>query len=269
MHDDLAVSCEANPRQTDRLPVTALLALAMTGFTAILTETLPAGLLPQIASGLAVSPSQAGQLVTAYAMGSIAAAIPLTAMTQGWRRKPTLLIAIAGFLIFNTIAAASSRYPVTLAARFLAGVADGLAWGMLAGYARRMVPDRLQGRALAIAMVGTPVALSIGVPGGALMGATIGWRPAFLAMSVTTLVLIGWVVWKVPDFPGQPAAERQRIAPIFLRPGIRPILGVIFLWMTAHNVLYTYIAPYAGLAGLASHVDQLLLGFGLAALGGI
>lgn len=39
-------------RPLDRLPVAALLALAMTGFTAILTETLPAGLLPQIASML-------------------------------------------------------------------------------------------------------------------------------------------------------------------------------------------------------------------------
>jgi len=37
-------------RERDRLPVSALLALAMTGFTAILTETLPAGLLPHIAA---------------------------------------------------------------------------------------------------------------------------------------------------------------------------------------------------------------------------
>lgn len=269
MATQAAPPIEAITSERDDLPITALLALAMTGFTAILTETLPAGLLPQIASGLAVSPSHAGQLVTAYAVGSIAAAIPLTTMTQGWRRKPTLLIAISGFLVFNTVTAVSDHYPVTLAARFLAGVAAGLAWGMLAGYARRMVPDRLKGRALAVAMVGTPLALSIGVPGGAFIGATIGWRPAFLAMSATTLVLIGWVVWKMPDFAGHSAAERQRVIPVFLRPGIRPILAVIFLWMTAHNILYTYVAPYAERAGIAGHVDLLLLGFGLAALAGI
>ncbi len=269
MATQAAPPIEAITPGRDGLPIAALLALAMTGFTAILTETLPAGLLPQIASGLAVSPSQAGQLVTAYAVGSIAAAIPLTTMTQGWRRKPTLLIAIVGFLVFNTVTALSDQYAVTLAARFLAGVAAGLAWGMLAGYARRMVPDRLKGRALAVAMVGTPVALSIGVPGGAFMGATIGWRPAFLAMSATTLFLIGWVVWKVPDFAGQPDGDRQRVAPVFLRPGIRPILAVIFLWMTAHNILYTYVAPYAARAEIAGHVDLLLLGFGLAALAGI
>lgn len=41
---------------SDRLPIGALLALAMTGFICIVTETLPAGLLPLISEGLAISP---------------------------------------------------------------------------------------------------------------------------------------------------------------------------------------------------------------------
>src|ERR1700712_4496899 len=108
----------------DRLPVGGLLALAMTGFIAIMTETLPAGLLPQIGHGLDVSESSAGQLVTLYAVGTVAASIPLTAATQGWRRRPVLLSAIAGFLVFNTITAVSKDYALTLAARFFAGVAS-------------------------------------------------------------------------------------------------------------------------------------------------
>ena len=39
----------ADAAEREDLPISALLALAMTGFTAILTETLPAGLLPHIA----------------------------------------------------------------------------------------------------------------------------------------------------------------------------------------------------------------------------
>ncbi|HVY13597.1 MAG TPA: MFS transporter [Rhodopila sp.] len=255
--------------EQDQLPVAALLALAMTGFTAILTETLPAGLLPRMAEGLGVSESLAGQTVTAYAAGSLIAAIPLTAWTQGWRRKPTLLTAILGFLVFNTITALSADYWLTLAARFLAGVAAGLAWGILAGYARRMVVGRLKGRALAIAMVGTPIALSLGVPAGAFLGATIGWRAAFLGMSATTILLIGWVLWKVPDFAGQSVHQRMPVAGVFRTPGIRPILATIFAWMTAHNILYTYVAPFAALSGLQGRVDVLLFGFGLSALVGI
>lgn len=191
------------PVPDDTLPVAALLALAMTGFICIVTETLPAGLLPQMAQGLAVSPSLAGQTVTAYALGSVIAAIPLTIATRGWRRRNVLLLTIIGFLVFNTMTALSSDYRVTLLARFFAGVAAGLAWSLLAGYARRMVRPDQQGRAMAIAMVGTPVALSLGVPLGTWLGSAVGWRSAFSVMSALTLVLIVWVLAKVPDYPGQ------------------------------------------------------------------
>ncbi len=253
----------------DRLPLAALLALAMTGFTAIMTETLPAGLLPQLAAGLEVSQAMAGQLVTSYAAGSLVAAIPLTALAQGWRRRPTLLAAIIGFLVFNTVTALSTSFALALGARFLAGIAAGLAWGILAGYARRMVAGPQQGRALAIAMVGTPLALSLGVPAGAFLGAAIGWRWAFLAMSGTTVALVAWVAVAVPDYPGQAGDRRQAVGSVFASPGVRPILAVVFAWMTAHNVLYTFVAPLAARAGLEGRVDLLLLGFGLSALAGI
>ena len=254
---------------SDRLPVAGLLALAMAGFIAIMTETVPAGLLPLIGDGLGVSSALAGQLVTFYAAGSLLAALPLTAATQGWRRRPLLLLAITGLLAFNTVTAISSSYALTLAARFLAGVAAGLAWGISAGYARRMVSERLQGRAMALSMVGIPIALSIGVPAGALLGGLVGWRAAFLTLSVLALGLIGWVMLAVPDFPGRKAAGRLSVARVFRTPGIRPVLLVVLAWMLAHNILYTYIAPFVAPAGLAARVDLVLLVFGAAALLGI
>lgn len=253
----------------DRLPVSGLLSLAATGFVAIMTETVPAGLLPQIGAGLGVSDARAGQLVTLYAAGSLLAAIPLTAATLGWRRRRVLLLTIGGLLAFNTVTAVSSSYLVTLVARFFAGVASGLAWGIIAGYARRMVPGALQGRALALAMVGTPLALSLGMPAGTFFGGLVGWRAVFAAMSVLTLGLAGWVVWGVPDFPGQAPDRRTSVRAVFLTPGIPPVLFVICAWMLAHNVLYTYVAPFVARAGLSGRVGFVLLVFGMTALLGI
>ena len=254
---------------TERLPLGALLALAMTGFICIVTETLPAGLLPQISSGLEVSSALAGQMVTVYALGSLLAAIPLTIATQGWRRRNVLLLTIVGFLLFNSITAWSSHYGVTLIARFFAGASAGLAWSLLAGYARRMVAPDLQGRAMAVAMVGTPIALSLGVPLGTWLGALVGWRTAFGLMSILTLVLIVWVMVKVPDYPGQTASQRIGLRRVLFTPGVRPVLAVVLTWMLAHNMLYTYIAPFVASAGLGNKVDIVLLVFGLAALVGI
>ena len=259
----------AAQHNTERLPMGALLALAMTGFICIVTETLPAGLLAQISSGLQVSSSLAGQMVTVYALGSLLAAIPLTIATQGWRRRNVLLLTIVGFLLFNSITAWSSSYGVTLVARFFAGASAGLAWSLLAGYARRMVAPHLQGRAMAVAMVGTPIALSLGVPLGTWLGAMVGWRTAFGLMSGLTLVLMVWVLVKVPDYPGQSASQRTGLRQVLLTPGVRSVLGVVMTWMLAHNILYTYIAPFVAPAGLGNDVDIVLLVFGLAALVGI
>ncbi|HCQ48423.1 MAG TPA: MFS transporter [Achromobacter sp.] len=241
----------------------------MTGFICIVTETLPAGLLPQVSAGLGVSQAWAGQMVTAYALGSLLAAIPLTIATRGWRRRTVLLMTIIGFLVFNSATALSTNCWLTLVARFFAGVAAGLAWSLIAGYARRMVAPWQQGRALALAMVGTPVALSLGVPLGTLLGATVGWRMAFWIMSALTLVLIAWVLAKVPDYPGQSSHERMPLRRVFLTPGVRPVLAVVIAWMLAHNILYTYIAPFVAPAGLGKRVDLVLLVFGTAALAGI
>lgn len=255
--------------EQETLPVAALLALTMAGFLAIVTETLPAGLLPQIASGLNISQSMAGQLVTVYAIGSLIAALPLVSLTQSWPRKPLLLVAVSGFVAFNLVTGLSSDLREIMVARFLAGVCAGLSWGILGGFARRMVVERLKGRALAVAMAGTPVALSIGVPLGTFVGDTIGWREGFLAISALATALVGYILWKVPNQAGQPAERRLSIRSVLAMPGVVPVLVTAFAWVTAHYILYTYIAPFAASIGFAGQVDVLLLVFGCASLGGI
>jgi len=193
----------------------------------------------------------------------------MTIATRGWRRRNVLLLTIVGFLLFNSITALSSHYGVTLVARFFAGVAAGLAWSLLAGYARRMVAPHQQGKALALAMVGTPIALSLGVPLGTWLGGLVGWRTTFGLMSAVSLILIAWVLVKVPDYAPQPAHQRLSLGKVLTTPGVRPVLAVVISWMLAHNILYTYIAPFVAPAGLAERVDLVLLVFGIAALAGI
>ena len=255
-----------NSTMQKSMPVASLLALAMAAFITILTEALPAGLLPQMAQGLAVSEAWVGQTVTVYAIGSLVAAIPLTAATQGVRRRPLLLAAIAGFAIANLVTTLSASYALTIVARFLAGVSAGLLWALLAGYAARMVPDAQKGRAIAIAMVGTPLALSLGVPAGTLLGNLLGWRMCFAIMSLMALMLMVWVRLRVPDFAGQPAGKRFSLRQVFSLPGIRPVLFVVLAFVLAHNILYTYIAPFLMRAGMADRTDVVLLVFGMTSL---
>ncbi|CDG21588.1 Major facilitator family transporter (modular protein) [Xenorhabdus poinarii G6] len=254
---------------SNKLPVWKLLAFTIAGFLTILTETIPAGLLPQISEGLNVSEIQAGQLVTFYALGSVLAAIPIVAVTRNLNRRLLFLCAIGGLLVFNSITAISTDYVLTLVARFIAGMAAGVIWGLFAGYARRLVPHHLQGRALAIAGVGQPIALCIGVPLGTMLGTLFDWRGVFWIMSVIALLLLIWIRLAIPDFAGQSSQQRLSIRRVILLPGVRSVSVTLFAWILAHNILYTYIAPYLTAFGLSSRIDVVLLVFGIACIVGI
>lgn len=270
---DTTAPASARPHPANKaagkLPLSGLLALAMAAFITVLTEAMPAGLLPQMSTDLHVSESLIGQLVTLYAIGSMVTAIPLTATTQSWRRKPLLMTAIVGFVIVNTVTAISTSYPLTLAARFFAGVFAGVVWALIAGYAARMAPAHLQGRAIAVTMAGIPVALSLGIPAATFLGASVGWRLSFGIMSAMTLILIAWTIVRVPDFPGQKDDSRLSIAGVFMLPGVRSVLFVTLAFVLAHNILYTYIAPFLAPAGMTDQVGAILLIFGVSALASI
>ncbi|MCM8913148.1 Purine ribonucleoside efflux pump NepI [compost metagenome] len=254
---------------SERLPTSGLLALAMTGFIAILSETLPAGLLDQIADGMHISQAMAGQWVTAYALGSLLTAIPLVTLTQGWYRRRALLLAIVGFVLFNGLTAVSTSNTLTLVLRFFTGAAAGLAWGLIAGHARRIVPVALQGRAMAMAMLGQPIALSLGLPIATWLGAGLGWRATFVVVTVVALLLVAWVLRSVPDYPGHAAGKRPAALQVLRTPGVLIVLLVILSWILGHNILYTYIVPLLASAGMAADIGPVLMVFGLAAMAGI
>ncbi|MCA1222717.1 MFS transporter [Streptomyces sp. 8L] len=264
--DTLAAPDGGGVGEPRKLPLFALLALATAVFITSLTETLPAGLIPAMSGDLHVSESATGQTVTIYAIGTALTAIPLTAATSAVPRKVLLLLAMAGFAVANTVTAVSSIYGLTMVARFLAGVAAGLAWALLAGYARRMAPVPLQGKAIAIAMAGIPVALSLGVPAGTFVGSELGWRVSFLAMTAITIAVLVWIFAAVPDAPGQERGESPKLLSAARVPGVAPVLFVTLLFVLAHTILYAYVAPFLGDLGLGHNTDLVLLVFGAASL---
>ncbi|MFE7463955.1 MFS transporter [Streptomyces sp. NPDC057499] len=264
-------SREAAPQDTpgpsaDRLPLPALLALATAVFVTSLTETLPAGLLPAMSSDLGVGESAAGQTVTVYALGTALTAIPLAAATARWPRKRLLLASMAGFAAANTVTALSSAYTLTMVARFVAGIAAGLAWALLAGYARRLAPRHLEGRAVAVAMTGIPLALSLGVPAGTFLGQAVNWQTAFLVMTGLTLLLLAWIAALVPDRPGREHFAGTPVRAALRVPGVLPVLAVTLVFVLAHTILYTYIATLLDDLGLGDATDTVLLVFGAASL---
>jgi predicted MFS family arabinose efflux permease len=248
----------------DAFPWAGLLALATAAFIDVTTDLLPAGLLPQLSSGLHVPQARAGLLVSAFAVASALAAIPVTAALRGLPRRPVLQAVLAGFALLDAVTAISPWYPLTFAARLAAGVMGGTLWSMLAGYAARMVPAAQRGRAIAVVLGGITVALCAGIPAGAALAGLLGWRAVFGLLAAVALLLVPWTAGQVPAIGGEPPARRVPLRQVASGPGVPAVLAVTVLLLTGHQAMYTYIAPFApGRAGL------VLLVFGVATVAGI
>ncbi|MEV5529387.1 MFS transporter [Streptomyces prunicolor] len=258
----------ASPAKGTALPWSGLLALSTAAFTAVLTELLPAGLLPRMAPALGVSEARVGFLVTGYAVASFLAAIPVTAALRGLPRRPVLVGTLLGFACADAVVALSSSYTVTFGARLLAGVMGGTMWAMLAGYAARMVPVERRGRAIAIVLAGITLALSLGVPAGTALAGAVGWRPAFGMLAGLAVLVAVWIRLRVPAFPGELPGARVPLRRVATLPGIPAVLSVTLFLLLGHQVMYTYVAPFTAHTGYG-RTDVVLLLFGVATVVGI
>ena len=262
-------SAEGADSPAGRLPLVSLVVLATTGFILVAMETMPAGLLPQIASGLDTGEGTVGLLISAYALGTVIATVPAITLTRGVRRRPLLAVALTGLILSNLVTAVAPTVAVALVARFIAGAFSGTIWGMLAAYGRRISPEKQAGRSLAIVSAGAPVGFAFGTPLGSWIGTTLDWRWSFGGLSILGAIVLILVLTVVADAAPAPATSRLPLTRVIRIPGVAMILAVIATWMIAHNTLYTYIAPYLRTGGSGLGVDLTLLVYGISSIGGI
>jgi DHA1 family inner membrane transport protein len=251
-------------------PLSGLLLLSVAVFVSVTTELLPTGLLPAMSRDLAVSQGRLGLLVTAYALMVAVLAAPIGMATARAGRRSLLTIALVGYAACNAVTAISGTYPLTVAGRLVGGLSHGLFWGLLAGYAGRLVtPDRI-GRAVTIASGGGTAAVLVGVPAGTALGVVFGWRTVFGGFAVLSLILAVVCFRLLPRVPGTSRGSATRFRDVVRIPGLVVVVTATGLIMLGHFSFITYVAPYLAQAGVTeAGLAPALLGYGAAGLVGL
>jgi DHA1 family inner membrane transport protein len=157
-------------RQGTTRSVGALVALSVSTFTYVTTETLPIGLLLLISSDLRASPSAVGLLVTCYGLVVVVASIPLTRLTRGVPRRLLLSGLLAVFVLATFVSAVASSYSTLLAARVITALSQALFWSVVVLTAAGLFSPQLRGRAVAVVFAGSSLAAVVGVPVGTWLG---------------------------------------------------------------------------------------------------
>ncbi|WP_082576065.1 MFS transporter [Arthrobacter sp. Soil762] len=230
--------------QSNRLPVGALIVLAAIGFTAITTELLPSGLLPQISADFRVSEATAGYLTAGYAAIIVVTVIPLSLLLSRVPRHYLLIALILFFAASNALVAIVSDFGAAMGSRVVGGIAHGLLWSAMAPFVARIVPAHKVGKALAIVFSGNSLGLAIGAPVGTALGNIVGWRAAFLVLAASGVVLALLAVWLLPPVRRIPDAPHPSLRKAIGQPGVKTVAVAWPLMLMAHFALFTYIAPF-------------------------
>ncbi|MER7590356.1 MFS transporter [Micromonospora sp. NPDC127501] len=243
----------------ERRAVYALAALSAATFCYVTTEVLPIGLLTLIAPDLGRSRSEAGLLVTGYAVVVMIVALPLTRVTRRVPRRPLLAGALGVFAAATAVSAFATSYEVLLAARLVSATTNGVFWAVVFPVAISMFPANVRGRIVARLSIGNALGPVLGVPLSTWLGGQAGWRAAFVAMAVFGFVTCVAVALLLPSVTPQQQSAGDT-GPIPDRPRFVVLLLATILAVTGAMGAFTYMTVFLlDVSGFAAASLGLLL----------
>ena len=181
----------------------SLIALAIGTFGLGIAEFVIMGILGNIVSSLQISVTQAGHLISAYAIGVFVGA-PRLLLVRKYPLKKILLILVSIILLGNLLASLSPNYWTLLIARFISGFPHGAYFGVASIVATRLADPGKCTQAVSIMVGGMTIATLVGVPLGTFLTTIISWRLAFLMVALGSLIALLGIRYWIPKMGGLP-----------------------------------------------------------------
>ncbi len=246
----------------------ALFTLALGGFSIGVTEFASMGVLPNIAEdllpGFASHPeqsiSQAGLLITLYALGVVVGAPFITAFASRASLTKLAFWLLGTFVVGSLASAFAPSFETLAIARFLSGLPHGTLFGTTGLLAARLMGPGNQGKGLAIAMSGLPIANIIGVPFATFIGQQLGWRLAYGLVAVIFAITLLLSFWLLPKVPGDPNASLRANLAGFKNRRVWVMIALTAVGFAGFFAVYSYLAEVVTrVAGMPAEVVPLAL----------
>lgn len=202
------------------------------------------GTLNEISSSLDVSVATAGQLITAAALLMCLGAPLLAAVVAGWDRRRLLALSMLWYAALHLACIAAPSFAALLPLRAITMIAPAIFTPQAAACVSLLVPSEQRGRAITFVFLGWSVASVLGMPIGAFVGGTLGWRSAFGVVSLLSLVAAVWVWRAMPNGVKPPALSAADWRETLRSKALMLCVLVTVLYSAGQFVLFSYFAPY-------------------------
>ncbi|MEZ7754691.1 MFS transporter [Microbacterium paraoxydans] len=254
----------------------ALLSLAIGSFGIGMTEFVVMGLLPNIAADLLPSVwassqeealSQAGWLISLYALGVVIGAPTIAGFVARYPRHRVMIVLALALTVFNALTVVLPTFELVGVSRFLAGLPHGAYFGIGALVAADVMGPGNRAKGVAFILTGLTVANVVGVPLGTFLGQEWGWRAAFAVVALVFALATVFIALFVPAHPGNPGRTMRAELGVFRIGQVWFTLGVGAIGFGGFFAVYSYIAPLvtevAGSPDWVVPIVLVLMGLGM------
>ncbi|WP_368940946.1 MFS transporter [Citrobacter werkmanii] len=246
-------------------------AMTLCVFILIASEFMPVSLLTPIARDLHVSEGLAGQGIAISGVLAVLTSLTISHVAGDLNRKYlllglTILMAVSAIMI-----GLAPSYPLYMLGRATIGIVIGGFWSLSAATAIRLVPQHQVPRALAIFNGGNALATVVAAPLGSYLGATVGWRGAFLCLVPLAITAFIWQSISLPEMKKDTVHKtRGSVLRLFRVSIVSTGLLACGLFFMGQFALFTYVRPFLETVTRvnASGLSLILLAIGIAGLAG-
>ncbi len=202
------------------------------------------GLLPSIAERFEVSVSQAGWLVSAFALAVALSGPILPLLLSGIDRKKVMLLVLGVFVLGNMVAVFTSSFWVALAARVIPAFFHPVYCSLALTVAAASVRKEEAPRAVAKVFIGVSAGMVVGVPIASFIASAVSLQMALAFFAAVNILVFIATALFVPSLPVvERVAYGEQLS--ILRKSLTwlSVAAIIFINSAIFGV-YSYLAEY-------------------------
>lgn len=223
------------------------------------------GLLTEISSGIGITVSKTGTLVSGFAIAFAIGTPVLTVFVSRFSKYRVMITLILFFILGNVLSALAGTYSILLISRILTAVVSGALTALCMSIASETLPMSKLPFVIAFIFAGFTIASVLGVPVGTFVGQLSSWRLTFMLTAFLGIIAFVMALFLLPrHLKGERSSLKDQLR---LFTHLRVIL--VFLIPTfsfaGTYIIYTYITPIieSELSIPSLYVSIVLLAYGL------
>lgn len=178
-----------------------ILILAIGTFSILNTEVGIIGILPLIAEKFSVDITQAGLLVSLFALIIAGAGIIMPLLFSGFNRKKVMIAVLTIFSVCNLIAAFAPNFAVVLTARLIPAFFHPIYCSLAFVVAASLVDKKNVPQAISKVMMGVSAGIVIGIPVTSFIANTFSYQTAMLFFTLMNIIALVLTLIMIPSMP--------------------------------------------------------------------